>query len=55
MYLGHGLRRPNFVPKFGASVKDAGPYGWVRKEALVKCRGLPDDSGARHGVLCSKV
>ena len=20
-YLGHGLRRPNFVPKFGASVR----------------------------------
>ena len=26
-YLGHGLRRPNFVPKFGASVIGIGPYG----------------------------
>ena len=26
-YLGHGLRRPNFVPKFGASVRDVVPYG----------------------------
>ena len=24
-YLGHGLRRPNFVPKFGASVKSSVP------------------------------
>ena len=24
-YLGHGLRRPNFVPKFGASVKSSAP------------------------------
>ena len=43
MYLGHGFRRPNFVPKFGASVMGIGPYalrgtarrvvvpyGWVR-------------------------
>ena len=27
MYLGHGFRRPNFVPKFGASVMGIGPYG----------------------------
>ena len=27
MYLGHGFRRPNFVPKFGASVIGIGPYG----------------------------
>ena len=26
-YLGHGLRRPNFVPKFGASVKSSAPTG----------------------------
>ena len=26
MYLGHGFRRPNFVPKFGASVMGIGPY-----------------------------
>ena len=25
-YLGHGLRQPNFVPKFGASVIGIGPY-----------------------------
>ena len=30
-YLGHGLRRPNFVPKFGASVRVVVPYGGVRK------------------------
>ena len=27
MYLRHGLRRPNFGPKFGASVIGIGPYG----------------------------
>ena len=27
MYLRHGFRRPNFVPKFGASVMGIGPYG----------------------------
>ena len=27
MHLRHGLRRPNFVPKFGASVIGIGPYG----------------------------
>ena len=26
MYLRHGFRRPNFVPKFGASVIVIGPY-----------------------------
>ena len=26
MYLRHGFRRPNFVPKFGASVIGSGPY-----------------------------
>ena len=25
MYLGHGFRRPNFVPKFGASVRSSAP------------------------------
>ena len=30
-YLGHGLRRPNFVPKFGASVRVVVPYGGLRK------------------------
>ena len=27
MYLRHGFRRPNFIPKFGASVMVIGPYG----------------------------
>ena len=27
MYLRHGFRRPNFVPKFGASVMVTPPYG----------------------------
>ena len=27
MYLRHGFRRPNFVPKFEASVMGIGPYG----------------------------
>ena len=26
MYLRHGFRQPNFVPKFGASVMGIGPY-----------------------------
>ena len=30
-YLGHGLRQPNSVPKFGASVRVVDPYGWLRK------------------------
>ena len=29
-YLGHGLRRPNSVPKFGASVKSSCPTGGPR-------------------------
>ena len=31
MYLRHGFRRPNFVPKFGASVIGIGPYEKERK------------------------
>ena len=31
MYLRHGFRRPNFVPKFGASVMGIGPYGETGK------------------------
>ena len=27
----------------------------MREEELVKFRGLPDDSGVQHGVLCSGV
>ena len=58
MYLGHGLRRPNFVPKFGASVMGIGPYalrgtarrvvvpyGWVRG-ASSTARGEPARSEA---------
>ena len=41
MYLRHGFRRPNFVPKFGASVIGIGPYA---------LRGTRD--GGRHaGVV----
>ena len=50
-YLGHGLRRPNFVPKFGASVKSSAPTGPrdCRGSALSaerdagQIRSLPDD------------
>ena len=51
MYLRHGFRRPNFVPKFGASVIGIGPYalrgdggsarrvvvpyGWLRRVAAI--------------------
>ena len=58
MYLGHGFRRPNFVPKFGASVMGIGPYalrgtarrvvvpyGWVRG-ASSTARGEPARSEA---------
>ena len=31
MYLRHGFRRPNFVPKFGAPVMGIGPYGETEK------------------------
>ena len=31
-YLGHGFRRPNFVPKFGASVRSSYPTGEDKKE-----------------------
>ena len=42
MYLRHGFRRPNFVPKFGASVIGIGPYA---------LRGTRD--GVRHaGSSC---
>ena len=38
-YLGHGLRRPNFGTKFGASVKSSAPTGG--------CRELPRPPGQR--------
>ena len=58
MYLRHGLRRPNFGTKFGASVMGIGPYalrgtarrgvvpyGWLRRAAAIVL-----DSGAQRGV-----
>ena len=40
MYLRHGFRRPNFVPKFGASVMGIGPYA------------LRGDGGRHAGSSC---
>ena len=40
-YLGHGLRRPNFVPKFGASVKSSAPT--KRRDS---CRNHPSQRRA---------
>ena len=61
MYLRHGFRRPNFVPKFGASVMVIGPYvlrgdggrhvgvvvpyGWLRRAAAIALA-----SGAQRSV-----
>ena len=61
MYLRHGFRRPNFVPKFGASVIGIGPYalrgdggsarrvvvpyGWLRRVAAIAL-----GSGAQRSV-----
>ena len=44
-YLGHGLRQPNFVPKFGASVRVVVPYGGLR-EGFINCPGELAHSGA---------
>ena len=63
MYLGHGFRRPNFVPEFGASVMGIGPYalrggrhagvvvpyGWLRRAAAIALA-----SGAQRSV-CGAV
>ena len=62
MYLRHGFRRPNFVPKFGASVMGIGPYalrgtarrvvvpyGWLRRAAAIALA-----SGAQRSV-CGAV
>ena len=70
-YLGHGLRRPNFVPKFGASVKSSAPTGGCRKppatagaalseaesaeRAAGQIRFLPDDLRVQHGAQCSEA
>ena len=37
MYLGHGRRRPNSVPKFGALVIGIGPYGDGGRHAGSSC------------------
>ena len=44
-YLGHGLRQPNFVPKFGASVIGIGPYGTKRE--LPRPPGQRSERGKR--------
>ena len=44
-YLGHGLRRPNFVPKFGASVKSSAPTGGCGK--LPRVPGQRSERGKR--------
>ena len=70
-YLGHGLRRPNFVPKFGASVKSSAPTGGCGKppatagaalseaesaeRAAGQIRFLPDDLRVQHGAQRSEV
>ena len=41
MYLRHGFRRPNFVPKFGASVMGIGPY--EGRETKDEGRGTRDE------------
>ena len=62
MYLRYGFRRPNFVPKFGASVMGIGPYGDGRRKTgggtpgrralrvgaggFINCPGEPTHSGA---------
>ena len=45
MYLRHGFRRPNFVPKFSASVIGIGPYEKEEKAAATTLA-----SGAERSV-----
>ena len=47
MYLRHGFRRPNFVPKFGASVMVIGPYGKKSKPHQ------PPESAAHSGAFAA--
>ena len=62
-YLGHGLRRPNFVPKFGASVKSSAPTGprdcrgsaLSAERAAGQIRFLPDNIRVQHGVQRSEA
>ena len=61
MYLGHGFRRPNFAPKFGASVMGIGPYAprgtGERHAGVVVPYGKPDQppkpAGAQRSVRAS--
>ena len=57
MYLRHGFRRPNFVPKFGASVMGIGPYGtkgrpyqppWPAERLRQRSQGVGLGSGRDH-------
>ena len=62
-YLGHGLRRPKFVPKFGASVKSSAPTGprdcrgsaLSAERAAGQIRFLPDNIRVQHGVQRSEA
>ena len=47
MYPRHGLRRPNFVPKFGVSVMGIGPYG--KPDQPLKPAGAQRSVRARVG------
>ena len=49
MYLRHGFRRPNFVPKFGASVMVIGPY---RKKSKPH---QPPESAAHSGAFTARM
>ena len=58
-YLGHGLRRPNFVPKFGASVRSSAPTNGLpksqhRADVGIGPYGKPDQpprpAGAQRSV-----
>ena len=48
MYLRHGFRRPNFVPKFGASVIGIGPYERTRGYGF-PCRFAPRNDSTNAG------
>ena len=52
-YLGHGLRQPNFVPKFGASVIGIGPYGWLQKVAATSRAALSEAESA--GIVAGQI
>ncbi len=52
MYLRHGFRRPNFVPKFGASVMGIGPY--EREERLPQPPGPAAQSGASAPAVITR-